>query len=117
MLEDHADRAARVAQSRLGQGRDVGAVDDDPAGAGLLQAVDEADQGRLAGAGAADHAEDRALRHGEIDVLQRRHGLAVAAGKDLRDLFQAHDGLRRHKALGVLVAEISEMGVHKVAFS
>ena len=117
MLEDHADGAAGVAKGRLGKGRDVGAVDDHLAGGGLFQAVDQADQGRLAGARAADHAQDRALGHGEIDILQRRHGLAVAAGKGFRGLFQAHDGLRRHKALGVLVAEISEMGVHKVAFS
>ena len=74
MLEDHADRAAGMAKCRFRQGRDVGAVDDDLAGGGLLQPVDEADQGGLARARAADHAEDRALGHGEIDILERRYG-------------------------------------------
>ena len=59
---------------------------------GLLQAVDEADQRRLAGARAADHADDRARRHLEVDTVERRHRRAPAAGgKNLRDRLEAHE--------------------------
>ncbi len=81
MLEDHPDRAPRVAQRALGQGGDVRAVDDDAARVGLLETVDEADERGLAGARAADHPQHRALRHREVDALDGR-ARARRAGRD-----------------------------------
>ena len=64
-----------MAKGRFRQRRDVRAVHDHLAGGGLLQAVHQADQGGLARARAADDAQNRALRHGEVDLAQGRDRL------------------------------------------
>ncbi len=46
------------------------AVHLDPAGVDLLEVVDAAQEGRLPGAGRADHADDLAAAHLEVDALQ-----------------------------------------------
>ena len=55
---------------RVVEGADVLVVDQHAAGGGLLQAVQGADQRRLAGAAAADHAEHLAAADREVDVDQ-----------------------------------------------
>ena len=50
VLEDHADPAAQGAQGAGVERADILTVCDDAAGAGKLQPVDQADEGRLAGA-------------------------------------------------------------------
>jgi hypothetical protein len=75
VLEDHADAPAQGHQAVFVEGRDVHLVDQHPALAGLLQAVDGAQQRRLAGA-AADDAEDLAAADVQVDALQRRLRLA-----------------------------------------
>ncbi len=72
LLEDHADVLPRVAQLAARQGGQVAAADQHLAGVGALEQVDQAQQGRLAGAALADQAEDVAL----MDVeRQRSHGI------------------------------------------
>ena len=61
MLEDHADAPAQRLQLALAEPGDVAAFDADFSGIRLLQPVEAADQRRLAGAAAADDAEDLAL--------------------------------------------------------
>jgi len=65
------DRTPRPAQRRLVERGDLGAVDDNGALRRALEAVDQADQRRLAGAGAADDADDRTFRNLQVDVLER----------------------------------------------
>ena len=75
VLEDHADVLAGLAQFRAVQGRHFLAVDEDLAARGHLEHVDAADEGRFAGAGQADDAEDLAVFDFEVRLLQ---GLDVA---------------------------------------
>ena len=58
VLEDHPDALAETAQAFGVEGGDVFALDQDAAAAGLLEAVDQAQQGALAGTGMADQAEN-----------------------------------------------------------
>ena len=58
--------------SRSREPADVAAFDEDLAGIGPLQTVEAADQRRLAGAAAADDAEDLALAHVQRNAVQRR---------------------------------------------
>ena len=81
MLEDHANIGAELAQLAAAQVGDVAAVDADGAARGLLKQVDAADEGRLAGAGLADDAEDLPGLDGERDVVER----AVGAGRAVED--------------------------------
>ena len=81
VLEDHADGTLRQPQLATGQRRDIAALDLDATGGRLFEAVDEADEARLAGARAADDAGDRAARNREIDVLQRPHARLAAIGR------------------------------------
>jgi hypothetical protein len=75
VLEDHADAPAQGHQAVFVERRDVHLIDQHPALAGLLQAVDGAHQRRLAGAAAADDAEH--LAGGcQVDALQGRLRLA-----------------------------------------
>ena len=70
MLEDHPDLAAEAAQAGGVEGGDVLAGDQDAAGRGLLEAVDQAQQGALAGAGMADQAEHLTLLDAQVGGLQ-----------------------------------------------
>ena len=64
--------------------RHLGAVLEDAAGAGIGQAVDEAEQGGLARAGTADDADEGAARHLQADVVHSGP-VAEAAGQSLDD--------------------------------
>jgi hypothetical protein len=65
LLEDHRASAAPVAQRRAGHRGHVGTLPRDPAGAGIDQTVQHAQEGRFAGAGTADHADELAARHAQ----------------------------------------------------
>src|SRR5215510_7871809 len=63
----------------------VDAVDHDRSGRRLLQAIEAAQQGRLARARRADHEDELALGHAEVDALQHvqmAEVLVDAAGVD-----------------------------------
>ena len=62
MLEDHADAAPQRHRAVLVEPADVGAVYPHVAAAGTLQHIDRAQQRGLAGAAAADDAEDLTAR-------------------------------------------------------
>jgi hypothetical protein len=69
MLEDHADSGA---DGTLAVGdRGERAVDEDLAGIGLVEAVEDRHQCGFPRAVLADDAVDRALRHRDVDVLVR----------------------------------------------
>ncbi len=72
MLEDHADAPPQRLQFTLAKPADLATFDEDLPGIGSLQAVQAADQRRLAGAAAADDAENLALAHGQRDTIERR---------------------------------------------
>ncbi|MNI56278.1 hypothetical protein D3C73_1112710 [compost metagenome] len=71
VLEDHADPAAQRAQALRLQCRDIFTGDQQTATAGLLQAVDHADQRRFARTGMADDAEHLTGLDGQVQRLQR----------------------------------------------
>ncbi|MNC60167.1 hypothetical protein D3C75_1100280 [compost metagenome] len=98
MLEDHADALAQAAQSAGVEGGAVLAVDQDASAGGLLEAIDQAQQGALAGAGVADQTEDLTgadlqgggLQGGDIaaidpvrlvDVVELDHGKTLWVGE------------------------------------
>ncbi len=86
-------RRALVAQGRLVEPVDGNAIHHDIAARRALQPVDGADEGRLAGARAADHAVDLAPGDGDGNVLQRLHRrIAAARGEDLGDIVQDDRG-------------------------
>ena len=68
-LEDHADAAARLAQAAARQAGELEVAQEHLAGGRLDQAVDAADQRRLAGAGGADQADD--LARGDARTTRR----------------------------------------------
>ncbi len=79
MLEDHAALMACLTQGGGIHRGQVLSVDENPAGARALEQVDAADERRLAGAGEADDAVNRAFGHLQVDILQRLHGTGSAA--------------------------------------
>ena len=105
MLEDHADAPAQRLQLALAKPADLAAFDEDFAGIRPLQPVEAADQRRLAGAAAADDAEDFALAHAQRDAVQRRRRAEPALHVD-----QAHDifgRLVRMRAAAISAAEMT----------
>ncbi|MNN16576.1 hypothetical protein D3C81_1297200 [compost metagenome] len=101
VLEDHADALAQAAQAGGIEGGGVRAVDQETPAGGLLEAVDQAQQGALAGAGVADDAEDLAgadlqggwLQGGNVaaidpvrlvDVVEFDHGKTLSVGRGTR---------------------------------
>src|SRR5579872_6797036 len=73
VLKDHADRTPGLAQAALVERRDIGAIDDHAAAARTFKPIDHADEGRFAGAALADHADNGASGHVEINVGKRDH--------------------------------------------
>jgi hypothetical protein len=95
MLKDHADRAAGLAQLALVQRRHIRAIDQYMAAARAFQPIDQADQGGLAGAAPADHADNGAFRHLEIDIGKRDHLCRlVSRGVNLANAVKRDDGTR-----------------------
>jgi hypothetical protein len=70
VLEDQPDVAARRAQLGVGQGGELAPADDHLARLGPVQQVDGAHQRALAGAAAADDAEDLAGRNVQVHAAQ-----------------------------------------------
>ncbi|KAG0741964.1 hypothetical protein G6F24_016591 [Rhizopus arrhizus] len=95
VLEQHAGVALDV-QAAFGiVGTCVAAQHFDLAFVGRAQAEDRAHQHRLAGTGAADHAQDLAFFQGQRYAVHR-HQRAAAAGEfdaDVFDVQQGHDVL------------------------
>src|SRR5262249_39127247 len=95
-LEDHADLGAVTADVRIAQlvqpvpglsVADEPAVDPEAARVDLLQVVDAAQEGRLAGAGRTDDADDLARRDLQRDTFQHfepPEALVDALGLDHR---------------------------------
>jgi len=78
-LEDEADVAAAPARQRaLGQRADVGSVDHDLAGRGTIDACDQVEQRRLAGARRPHEREEFALGHAEVDAVEHGDLLRIA---------------------------------------
>ncbi len=96
MLEDHADRAAKLAQALALGVRHPHAAYEDLAARRALQKVDEAHQRRLAGPGGADDAEDLALGDREVDAVERGNR-TILAGKAFGDALEPDH--RRQPAL------------------
>ncbi len=99
VLEDHPDLLAEAAQALGIEGGDVDAVDLDAPAGGLLQAVDQAQQGALAGAGMADDAEHLTafdLQRGRLqcgnlaagDAVGLVDGLKLDHANDLLGMFK-----------------------------
>ncbi len=86
ILGHHGDMGAQALLRRLG---DVLAVDQDPPRLYLVEAQQDVDEGRLAGAGGADEAEALARRDVEIDAMQHAAGGAVAEAH----ILEAHGAL------------------------
>ncbi|MNN31009.1 hypothetical protein D3C81_1446770 [compost metagenome] len=78
MLEDHADAPTQRHQSVFVELADVHLIDQHPTAARLFQAIDGADQRRLAGAAAADDAEHFAALDRQVDAVQRGHRALLA---------------------------------------
>src|SRR5690242_21312871 len=79
ILEDHLQLAPERAKLAAREPRDVVAVEADRSGCRLVQANEQAAEGRLAAAGLADDAEGLAAPHVERHVVDRVHDLAAAA--------------------------------------
>src|SRR5690606_29837726 len=86
VLEHHAHLAAVGVHIGLRIGQ-VDAVDAHRAGVQLLQAVEAAQEGGLAGAGRTDHHHHFATLHLRADIVHRAH--FVAAG--IEDFYQIAD--------------------------
>jgi len=107
VLVDHADAAARLAQLARTERGQFPAGDGDAAAVGFFQQVHQTQQGRLAGAAAADQAEDLARQDVERDLAQgveaaafgQREGLAGARDADDRSGGR-HGGLVTSRASG-----------------
>ena len=92
MLEHHAHPLAQAEQGFVAEAGDVFAIDEDAPAVGALQHVEGADQGALAGAGAADDAEYLTLGDIQVDVAQR-DDVTLAGTVGLVELLDAnHDG-------------------------
>ena len=94
VLEHHADVAAHEVDLAVRVG-DVLALDEDAAGRGLLEAVDAAQEGGLAGPGRSDHADHLTRFDPEIDSpedLEVAEGLVESIDFDGRDV--SSDGHR-----------------------
>ncbi len=90
LLEDHTDVGACFTQFGVALTGNLEATDGQgTAGGGFI--VDEADQGRLTGAGVADDCKDFAAVNAEGDVVHSNYCLVVA--EDLGDSVQNHHGL------------------------
>ncbi len=72
-LEHHADAPARAVDVGAPV-EHVDAIDHDRARGGLLQSVEAAQERRLARPGRADHEDELALGHDEVDATQHVQG-------------------------------------------
>ncbi len=77
VLEDHADLPAQHAQALGIECGDILAIDQQAAAGGLLQSIDQADQGGFARTGMADDAEHFAGLDGQVQRLQRGNRAAA----------------------------------------
>jgi hypothetical protein len=94
-LEHHAHLGTpRGDELPLAHCRDLLAIEQDPAGGGIDEAVEHAHQRRLTRAGKTHHHEDIPFANGEIGVADRK-GIA----RPIEDLFLDRPSSRRRMAL------------------
>ena len=86
-LEQHAHAPPLTKELRTVAGIDQLAVEDHPAAAGRGNAADQAQQGGLAAARAAEDGRDLAAREAQADVVEDRSARVVAE-RDVVDLDQ-----------------------------
>jgi hypothetical protein len=86
-------RDARARDAVRGQARELAPVERDAARVGAVVAADDVDQRRLARAVGAEHAEDLAFAHVEVDAVERAH-----AANALRTPRTTRSGRRRRAA-------------------
>ena len=70
VLEDHAYRAAELAQFLFGKTRDIAPIDDDRARSRTLKQIEAAYEGRLTSTRLADNAKHGSVFDGQIDISQ-----------------------------------------------
>jgi hypothetical protein len=70
---------------------DLAAADEHVAVGGGLEPGEDVEYGRLAAARMSDEADELALLHAEMDVLEHRRVRAVTAGKPLGDGFDSDE--------------------------
>ena len=99
-LEDEADLVAPHARQLIvGQAGERFAVDADLAGGRAVEAADQIEQRRLAGAGRADDRDHLAARDGEADGVERDD--VAFAGELLGDVVERdHEWPRRRRQRG-----------------
>ena len=70
VLEDHAYRAAELAQFLFGKTRDIAPIDDDRARSRTLKQIEATYEGRLTSTRLADNAKHGSVIDGQIDISQ-----------------------------------------------
>ena len=122
LLENHTDVGACFTQFRVALTGNLEATDSQGAAGGGFQAVDEADQGGLTGAGVADDCKDFAAVNGEGDVVHSNYCFGAIA-EDFGDSVQNHHGLGAvtealyqftHKFVSVYVVVEALKGINAV---
>lgn len=91
VLEDHPDALAKTPQAGGIEGGNVFAVDQDAPAGRLFQAVDQAQQGALAGTGMADQAKHFTTFDTQVGALQGAD-LATIDGVRLVDVMEFDHG-------------------------
>jgi len=110
VLENHANRAALLAQRPFFQRRNLDAIDANRAGTGQFQPIDQPDQRRFAGARTADNAKNGAPRHVEIDFMKCSNGrIGTACRKGLFDPAQLDNGFTRSRAAGDVIGQFQSV--------
>ena len=110
MLKHHADFTAHLARL-TGRQRQVGVVDQDAPLFGDFQAVDAADQRRLAGAGRATQHDAFAFAHFQVDALEyMKSAVVLVQPGDIHDYLAGVSDWRH----GVYVSRLCEHGVSPV---
>ena len=109
LLQHHADAGAQMAEIELAQ---VVAVDAHGTRLDRVHAADEAGQRRLAGAAAADDAEDRAGADRDCQVIQRRCRVLAVAEADILEVDAALDGGAQPGARGRLRLAVEDLAQH-----
>ena len=99
-LEHRGDAAGPdLRELELGHPGDLDVTEEDAAGAGLLDAAEEGEQGRLARAAGSEEGHPLACRDREVDALQRDDVVPLEGAVEVDDALAPH----AHPATGVLV--------------
>lgn len=104
-LPDEADVAvAEIGEVAVREGGEVGAVEEDPAGGGAVEAAEEVEEGGFAGTGGADKCDTFAAADGEVEITEDGDGSAGGL-IGFFQTFDADDGIgwgRFHQEMKLL---------------